>query len=165
MEGIRPAEGCMIHCSKDSTKLVKLQDERSWSTLVNAAVIRCYEPILSLKEQHGESIPDISYHRSCRSLFTMKRDLLKVQQQSTTGWGQSQGITWLKIHTAIFAIWSGWGKVCPDILPRSCIFCSKVKYQRNSRTRENLLTAWSFEQTPLSSKQHWQERTIRSWRW
>ena len=40
MEGIRPNEGCIIDCSKNSTKLVKLQNERSWSTLTGAAVIQ-----------------------------------------------------------------------------------------------------------------------------
>ena len=40
MEGIRPTDGCIIHCSKNSTKLVKLQDERSWSTFIDTAVIQ-----------------------------------------------------------------------------------------------------------------------------
>ena len=40
MEGNQLTEGCIIHSSKDSNKLVKLQDERSWSALTDAAVIQ-----------------------------------------------------------------------------------------------------------------------------
>ena len=39
MEDIWSTKDCIIHCSKNSNRLVKMQDERSWSTLVDAAVI------------------------------------------------------------------------------------------------------------------------------
>ena len=49
--------------------------------LLNAAVIRNREGVLSIAKtlKEGE-IPRISYHRKCRSIFTLKRDLKKLSQ-------------------------------------------------------------------------------------
>ena len=67
---------CLIHCTKDSGDLSSVQDLQSWQTLVRAAEIRQYAPILDLaKTVVGEELPTITYHRKCRSIFTMKRDL------------------------------------------------------------------------------------------
>ena len=65
-----------IHCTKDSGDLSSVQDLQSWQTLVRAAEIRQYAPILDLaKTVVGEELPTITYHRKYRSTFTMKRDL------------------------------------------------------------------------------------------
>ena len=145
MEGIRPTEEYIIYCSKDSTKLLKLQDERSWSTLLDAAMVRCYVPILPSKGQNGDGIPDISHHRSCRSLFTIKRDLLKVQQQTSTAetspteFSNATRFTGQSLQFEVDE-----EKVCLALLPRSCIFCYKQKYQRNSRTSGKLTDCMEF---------------------
>ena len=39
---------CLIHCTKDSGDLSSVQDLQSWQTLVRAAEIRQYAPILDL---------------------------------------------------------------------------------------------------------------------
>ena len=72
---------CIIHCSDETGDLVSLKDLESWKTLLNAAVIRNLEGILSIAKtlKEGE-IPRISYHRKCRSIFTLKRDLKKLSQ-------------------------------------------------------------------------------------
>ena len=74
-------EECIIHCSDETGDLVSLKDLESWKTLLNAAVIRSHEGILSIAKtlKEGE-IPRISYHRKCRSIFTLKRDLKKLSQ-------------------------------------------------------------------------------------
>ncbi|CAH3160564.1 unnamed protein product, partial [Porites evermanni] len=74
-------EECTIHCSDETGDLVSLKDLESWKTLLNTAVIRNHEGILSIAKalKEGE-IPRISYHRKCRSIFTLKRDLKKLSQ-------------------------------------------------------------------------------------
>ena len=65
---------CISHCSNSVENLSKLDSLSSWKTLVNAARIRIFEPILSiLEEVEPDTVPDIWYHRKCRSIFTMKR--------------------------------------------------------------------------------------------
>lgn len=45
-------------------------------TLVRAAEIRHYAPILDLaKTVGGEELPTITYHRKCCNIFALKRDL------------------------------------------------------------------------------------------
>ncbi|CAH3186638.1 unnamed protein product, partial [Porites evermanni] len=69
---------CIIHCSEETGDLVSLKDHESWKTLLNAAVIRNHEGILTIAKtlKEGE-IPRISYHGKCRGIFTLKRDLKK----------------------------------------------------------------------------------------
>ena len=70
-----------VDCSDETGDLVSLKDLESWKTLLNAAVIRNYEGILSISKTLNEGeIPRISYHRKCRSIFTLKRDLKKLSQ-------------------------------------------------------------------------------------
>ena len=61
--------------------MVSLKDLESWKTLLNAAVIRNDEGILSIAKtfKEGEMLR-ISYHRKFRSIFTLKRDLKKLSQ-------------------------------------------------------------------------------------
>ena len=48
----------------------------AWKTLVRAAEIRQYAPILHLvKTVAGEELPTTTYHRKCRGIFTMNKDL------------------------------------------------------------------------------------------
>ena len=72
---------CVIHCSDETGNLVSLKDLESWKMLLNAAVIRNREGILSIaKTLKVREIPQISYHRKCRSIFTLRRDLKKLSQ-------------------------------------------------------------------------------------
>ncbi|KXJ04733.1 hypothetical protein AC249_AIPGENE5275, partial [Exaiptasia diaphana] len=79
----RPCLGeleCIIHCSSEnSTELRSLKDIESWQSLLKAASIRNHKPLLDIAEtlKEGE-IPDIKYHKTCRSLFTMKKDLDRI---------------------------------------------------------------------------------------
>ena len=45
---------CIIHCSDETGDLVSLKDLESWKTLLNAAVIRNYEGILSISKTLNE---------------------------------------------------------------------------------------------------------------
>ena len=58
-------------------------DLQSWRTLEHAANIRKHEGIQALKAATSDDkIPEgIYYHRKCRSIFTMKRELERIQAQ------------------------------------------------------------------------------------
>ena len=74
------ATECIIHCSDSSDALVTLESHTSWQTLLNAAQIRNHDRILELsKYVTPAELPYLQYHRKCRSLFTMKRDLEKLK--------------------------------------------------------------------------------------
>ena len=69
-------DNCIIHCDEKSTDFVSPKTLSSWQTLLRAAQIRKYKPVLELaKDLSDEEIPDIQYHRRCRSIFTMKNTL------------------------------------------------------------------------------------------
>ena len=50
---------------------------------MDAARVRNQVPVLQLAEliTDGESVPDVSYHRQCRSRFNMKRELDSLRAQ------------------------------------------------------------------------------------
>ena len=57
--------------------LVKLSSETSWKTLLQAAERRNFQPILDISSTvtNGE-YPPLKYHKTCISMFTLKRDLV-----------------------------------------------------------------------------------------
>lgn len=123
-------------CSEDDT-LVNPQKYDSWLTLLKAAKVRNHTPVLDLaKELVEKEVLDILYHRKCRSLFTMKRDLETLKRKADEGLGDETD-----------------GSDCTSKRPsrRSsseareydpvCIFCNKVKFQKSSKSREKLTQA------------------------
>ena len=73
-------EECCIICtqrtSEKDSHLICPQTYDSWLTLLKAAETRKYDPITDAAKELGENeFPKIYYHRKCRSIFTMKRDL------------------------------------------------------------------------------------------
>ena len=113
--------------------MVSLKDLESWKTLLNAAVIRNHEGILSIAKtlKEGE-IPQISYHRKCRSIFTLKRDLKKlsqsviqVEEQEDTSSRRSSIRKPVTTQSRVFE--------------RICVFCEKAKYLKGTKTREALI--------------------------
>ncbi|XP_019613858.1 PREDICTED: uncharacterized protein LOC109461832 [Branchiostoma belcheri] len=129
----RKENQCAIHCTDETTSLASLKDLDSWKTLLNAAVIRNHKGILDIAKtvKEGE-LPQISYHRKCRSIFTLKRDLEKLSQ------------TPIKVEEQD-------SKASPRSSPRQpttpqgrvyqriCVFCEKSKYLKGTKTREALI--------------------------
>lgn len=67
---------CLIYCTEETGDPTALHDAQSWKTLLRAAQIRQYQPILDLVHKlKDDDIPVIYYHRKCSSIFTMKKDL------------------------------------------------------------------------------------------
>ena len=71
---------CII-CSKKSSifVLTKPRDVKSCTTLVEAAKVQQYKPILELAEDYDEKL---LYHRSCRYNFTHKKTINLLKHPS-----------------------------------------------------------------------------------
>ena len=128
---------CILHkyCSKvnKKEKLVELKCYESWQTLLNSAIIRNYDPLLALsKDLSGNEFPHIFYHRKCRSVFTMKKDLNALKRKlSNTDKGEcSSGKRPRRSATPP-------GKLLEVV----CIFCEKTKMMKGSLSREKLVKA------------------------
>ena len=75
---------CIIHFTQVTEEhLVELKDRASWETFLNAAKIRKFKTVIEIGKNLGESdIPAVKYHQKCRSLFTLKRDLQKLNSEN-----------------------------------------------------------------------------------
>lgn len=77
------SEDCIIHCTNSSDELVTIQSLESWKTLLNAATIRQHHAVLQVASTLAEGVvPDIKYHRKCRSTLTMKKLLDNIKKKN-----------------------------------------------------------------------------------
>ena len=75
---------CIIHTSDEDphTGLTSPRDLNSWKTLLRAARLRQHQPLLKIAQNLLDGdVPAIYYHLKCRKLFTMKRDLEKLDTE------------------------------------------------------------------------------------
>jgi len=122
-------ETCIIHCSDDESLLVSPKDLDSWESLLKAATIRNHRPLLDLAENaKGGEIPQVSYHKKCRSLFTMRRELEKISQAAAA----AEEIPESNVES---------GEQRPRRQePSTSIFCEKkTRYKKGTRTRDPLI--------------------------
>ena len=132
-------EKCCIHYdSVKEAKLITLSqtDKSSWETLLSAARIRNHENIIRIGRSltDGE-IPKLKYHKVCRSMFVLKRNLNKIQSESEqTDAPSDNHATDSRSKRSSTNIQTSCG-----ILSKECIFCKKEsKYLRGTNTREKL---------------------------
>ena len=122
---------CIIHATDDDPHegLTSPRDINSWNTLLRAAKLREHLPIISAAEnlRQGE-IPQIHYHLKCRKLFTMKRDLDKLEDRN------------VDIADAKRRSLRSLPPSNSRVLEKTCIFCpsGRSKYIKGTRTREIL---------------------------
>ena len=126
---------CIIHCTTGnaSDDLASLQDARSWQTLLRAATIREYKPVKELCDDYtGNEFPEwIKYHRRCRSIFTMKKDLDKIVEEKNRC---DKPVIITPIRRSI----RGEPTTCTTY-ERVCIFCDQTrKYIKGKDTREHV---------------------------
>ena len=80
---------CIIHYENEDIQapLTAPKDFASWETLLEVASLRHHTPLLEKAKNlsHGQ-VPDIVYHRQCRSRFTLKRDLQLAKDSRTSSW-------------------------------------------------------------------------------
>lgn len=131
MEDRKPCIICTQKAEKDD-HLTSPQTYASWQTLLDAAKIRSHDPIVDIaKTQVEKEVPKIYYHRKCRSIFTIKRNLETIMKRKAS---ES-----LSDDTACTS-----KRLCrrsseSRIYDAVCIFCNK--FQKGSKSREKLTQA------------------------
>ena len=143
MEGndLQQKAKCIIHYESTkihlSDQLIRPVNYNSWKTLLAAANIRNHEPILHLAENLGDGvIPDVAYHRQCRSLFTMKRELdaLQYDEPASEPGCSDHDMGGQQVKRQRISQYS-------RVYEKVCIFCKRTRYNRRSGTREPLIQA------------------------
>ena len=130
---------CIIHYESTklslSEKLIKPFNYDSWTTLLEAARLRNHIPLLRIGElnRDSECVPDVSYHRQCRSMFIMKRELeaLRAQHEGNSSDPVSESRRQSKRQKTSQS----------TVYEKVCIFCQKTRYIKRSHTREPLILA------------------------
>ena len=114
--------------------LVELKDRASWETLLNAAKIRKFKVVIEIDKNLGESdIPAAKYHRKCRSLFTLKRDLQKLNSENDKIFLSTTS----NIRSSNRNSTSSQRREC-EKLPFNCMFCQQTKRVKGTETKEKL---------------------------
>ena len=130
---------CIIHqaVSDEDEHLISPQSHDSWLTLLEAAKVRNHVPILDVaKTLEDKEVPIMFYHRKCRSIFTMKRDLETLKRKAGESSSDLPGSSGCPPKRS-----SRRSTTESRVYDPICIFCSKVKYQKHSNTREKLTLA------------------------
>ena len=69
------------NCQK--TKLLRLSNEDSWGTLLDAAALRNEGRLIQISQDLPEGqIPELYYHKGFRARFTLKCELEKLRNQT-----------------------------------------------------------------------------------
>ena len=121
-------EQCIIcqqksQSSERDDRLVSPQTYESWHTLLEAAKVRSHEPIISIAEDLVENeLPNVYYHRKCRSIFTMKRDLktVRMKRKASESFDNDIGCSSKSKRSCRRPSES-------RVYSATCIFCDKVK--------------------------------------
>lgn len=109
------------------------KDIDSWQTLLKAADIRNYKPVLAgAKTVEEGAIPSsVVYHRKCRNLSTMMPEREKLSCAKHEGKETENPMEIQKWITQ---------QALNRTYDKICIFCEKVsKYQESSKTRDPLI--------------------------
>lgn len=130
-------EKCILHKHSikidKSEKLVELQNYESWLTLLEAAKVRNYAPVLELcTTLSGNEFPNIAYHRKCRSLFTMKKDLDSLKRKAIVI--ENEECSSSKRPKRNDA-------ASHTLFEKECLFCGKPKLLKGTCSRERLIQA------------------------
>ena len=75
----------MLHYTSvgEEEKLLSLSSSCGWETILNAARIRKSEKVIALAGCINETeYPKIRFYKTCCSMFTLKRDLEKLQKEN-----------------------------------------------------------------------------------
>jgi hypothetical protein len=123
---------CII-CGKQvpSCHLTRPKDVESWLSLLSAAEIRNYQPILQYSSLTTE-VPNIEYEQKCRSDFVHKKALDKLESEKDEFFDEEA--------TDLRRTQRQPTRSLSTVYADKCIFCDKVnKYVKGSHTREKLI--------------------------
>ena len=132
---------CIIHKAsltiKPDEALVSLKDYASWKTLLDAATVRNHTILMNIAKTLGDKeVPHIVYHRSCRSVFTLSRDLNTLKRKATEAEDNEDGPNGSSTKRPSRRTSSE-----SRIYDTECIFCGVDKRYKETWTREKLVKA------------------------
>jgi hypothetical protein len=133
-------KACIIHKSTSLASeepLTSPKDYKSWNTLLEAAKIRNHSELLEVsKFSKEDEVPNIYYHQTCRSVFTMPRDLKALKSKYAEG-SEDENTSMdssVKRPTRQPASES-------RLYVQECLFCGNTKRVKGTSTREKLIKA------------------------
>jgi len=131
----KPDCGVCILCKKEVAveKLTGPKDLSSWLTLLNAAKIRNYEPVLQFSDSIEQVPESIRYETPCRNRFTNKKDL-EAQRA-----GQCGSVLPQSTITEPTRARRQSTDVSERVYPIKCIFCDRESKYAKGRSREKLV--------------------------
>ena len=136
MDGLKGT--CIIHKKSlkiDDDHLISPQSFDSWATLLEAAKIQQHASLLQIARNTREGeVPEIFYHRKCRSVFTNKRDLESLKRKRALEEEFHEGEASLETPRKRSATSSS-----SRVYQQECIFCERPKYV--NRMLEKLVKA------------------------
>ena len=150
---------CIIHYENEDIQapLTAPKDFASWETLLEAASLRHHTPLLEKAKNlpHGQ-VPDIVYHRQCRSRFTLKRNLQLLQRIQEHPAGEEFATSDGGKHTTR-------SKPSTSRVYRAhCIFCEREKYRKGSKTREPIVKCTELQCDKRIRESAIQKRDLKS---
>ena len=132
-------EECFLHRNSVNTnkeKLVALSSVDGWKTILNAGRIRGCEKVIALAATtNAGDFPNIKFHKTCRGLFTMKKDLEKLKKKEASN-SESQAGKNVRSKSSTSRE--------RGILEKRCIFCKTHKYLAHTKSREKLSSCMMF---------------------
>ena len=116
---------------------------KSWQSLLKAANIRKHETLLQIAKTVPDNVvPHMFYHRQCRILFMMKRDLHQIMENEEIDKEINETTSKMILHRMKCLVSEGtscvYAKIC-------MIYDKKVKYMKGIHTREPLTKCTDLE--------------------
>jgi hypothetical protein len=116
------------------------KDRQSWAALLNAALIRNFEPITKQRDIPDELLHTMKYHRKCRANFTNIKALRKLETESSSSRVSSDNETPCSSLSPKKRLKRSKTDLRQTTYIKQCIFCEKEsKYKKGSRSREPLV--------------------------
>ena len=82
LKGNSTSDLYIVHCTNASDDLASIPSMESWKTLLNAATIRYHQAVLDIVSNLPDGVAsNITYHRKCRSTFTMKKLVESIKKK------------------------------------------------------------------------------------
>ena len=117
--------GCAIHCSNDTSKLIEIKTMEQWKSLLDAARVNGHEGVLNIAKINPDNqVPLLKYHKNYQSVFMLQsKRCVETQAQQESNGEQSSSTTTKT-------------RICSEnpLLPVTCFFCKKLyKYKKGAK--------------------------------
>ena len=140
---------CIIHCSRDNGKLIKVTTLDKWNTLISAAKINQHAVLMDLDATKEVTIPEnVYYHKNCRSAFILQANrtekLRKIEHVVGVDSGEGSPDTIVRKSKRK----SDSNEI---LMPKTCIFCTYLSKKKKDNTKEFTIKCTDYD-APLTIK-------------